>query len=32
MGIDMHYLCGGVILHTKRGSEYNVTLLKHIIA
>lgn len=31
MGIDMRYLCV-VILHTKRGSEYNVTLLKHIIA
>lgn len=30
MGIDMHYLC--VILHTNRGFEYDVTLLKHIIA
>lgn len=30
MGIDMHYLCV-IILHTNRGFEYDVTLLKHVI-
>lgn len=30
MGTDMRYLCV-IILHTKRGSGCDVTLLKHIV-